>query len=132
MLAGFDDTVPGLQLNRACASGLESVTIAAAKIAAGCGEMMVGGGVESMSRIPMGADGGGPHGMDPWTTFQRPFVMQGVSADLLATINGYSRNDLDAYGAESQRRAAQGVGERLFQERGDPGHRRAGHRAAGP
>jgi acetyl-CoA C-acetyltransferase len=106
LLAGFDDSVPGLQLNRACASGLESVTIAAAKIAAGSGEMMVGGGVESMSRIPMGADGGGPHGMDPWTTFQRPFVMQGVSADLLATINGYSRNDLDAYGAESQRRAA--------------------------
>jgi acetyl-CoA C-acetyltransferase len=106
LLAGFDDSVPGLQLNRACASGLESVTIAAAKIAAGSGEMMVGGGVESMSRIPMGADGGGPHGMDPWTTFQRPFVMQGVSADLLATINGYSRDDLDAYGAESQRRAA--------------------------
>jgi acetyl-CoA C-acetyltransferase len=106
LLAGFDDSVPGLQLNRACASGLESVTIAAAKIAAGSGEMMVGGGVESMSRIPMGADGGGPHGMDPWTTFQRPFVMQGVSADLLATINGYSRDDLDAYGVESQRRAA--------------------------
>jgi acetyl-CoA C-acetyltransferase len=106
LLAGFADSVPGMQLNRACASGLEAITIAAAKIAVGAGDLMIAGGVESMSRIPMGSDGGGPHGMDPAVTFHTPFVLQGVSADLLATLNGFSRNDLDAYGVESQRRAA--------------------------
>lgn len=106
LLAGFADSVPGLQLNRACASGLEAVSIAAAKVSVGAGEMMVAGGVESMSRIPMGSDGGGPHGADPAVTFQRPFVMQGVSADLLATLFGFSRADLDAYAVRSHHRAA--------------------------
>jgi acetyl-CoA C-acetyltransferase len=106
VLAGFADSVPGLHLNGFCASGLEAVSIAAAKVAAGSCDLVIAGGVESMSRIPMGADGGGPHGMDPAVTFHTPFVMQGVSADLLATLNGFTRADIDAYGLESQRRAA--------------------------
>jgi acetyl-CoA C-acetyltransferase len=106
ILAGFADSVPGLQLNRACASGLEAVSIAAAKVSMGAGEMMIAGGVESMSRIPMGADGGGPHGSDPAVTFHTPFIMQGISADLLATLYGFSRADLDAYAVSSQQRAA--------------------------
>ncbi len=106
ILAGFDDRTPGLQLNRACASGLEAISIAAGKIAAGMVDLAISGGVESMSRIPMGADGGGPHGADPAVTFHTPFVMQGVSADLLATLYGFGRDDLDAYAVESQRRAA--------------------------
>jgi acetyl-CoA C-acetyltransferase len=114
VLAGFDDSVPGLHLNRFCASGLEAVSIAAAKVAAGCCDLVIAGGVESMSRIPMGADGGGPHGTDPAVTFQKPFVMQGVSADLLATLNGFTRDDVDAYGVESQRRAAAAWAEGYF------------------
>jgi len=106
ILAGLGDSVPGMQINRFCASGLEAVTLAAAKIGAGMAELMIAGGVESMSRIPMGADGGGPHGSDPATTFHTPFVMQGVSADLLATLNGFSRADVDAYSVASQHRAA--------------------------
>jgi acetyl-CoA C-acetyltransferase len=106
-LAGFDDRTPGLQLNRACASGLEAITVLAAKIGCGMIDLAVGGGVESMSRIPMGSDGGGPHGPDPAVTSEIPFVMQGVSADLLATLYGYTRDDADAYALASQHRAAQ-------------------------
>lgn len=106
ILAGFTDRVAGLQINRACASALEAVSIVAGKIGCGMVDLALAGGVESMSRIPMGSDGGGPHGVDPRVSFVSPFVLQGVSADLLATLNGYSRADLDAYGLASQQRAA--------------------------
>lgn len=114
ILAGFSDRAAGLHINRACASALEAVSILAAKIGCGMTEMAIAGGVESMSRIPMGADGGGPHGIDPRVSNHTPFVMQGVSADLLATLNGYSRADLDAYALASQQRAAQAWREGRF------------------
>ena len=114
ILAGFADSTPGLQVNRACASALEAVSIVAAKIGCGMADLAVAGGVESMSRIAMGSDGGGPHGVDPAVSFHTPFVMQGVSADLLATLNGYSREDLDAYALASQQRAAAAWAEGRF------------------
>lgn len=114
ILAGFADRVPGLQVNRACASALEAVSIVAAKIGCGMADLAIAGGVESMSRVPMGSDGGGPHGVDPRVSFHTPFIMQGVSADLLATLHGYSRADLDAYGLASQQRAAQAWAEGRF------------------
>lgn len=106
ILAGLGDSAAGLQINRFCASGLEAVTLAAGKIGSGMGDLMIAGGVESMSRIPIGSGGGGPHGSDPSVTFHTPLVVQGISADLLATLNGYSRTDIDAYSVESQARAA--------------------------
>ncbi len=106
LVAGFDDSVPGLQLNRYCGSGLEAVNFAAAKVASGQVDMAIGGGVESMSRVPMGSDGGAM-ALDPQVAFKMHFTMQGVSADLLSTLNGFSREQCDAYAAESQRRAAQ-------------------------
>jgi acetyl-CoA C-acetyltransferase len=106
ILAGFADQVPGMHINRFCASGLESVAIGAAKVMAGACDMVIGGGVESMSRTTMGADGGGPWGVDPAVTSHTPFMLQGVSADLLATMLGLTRNDLDSYGLASQQRAA--------------------------
>ena len=114
ILAGFTDRAPGLQINRACASALEAVSIVAAKIGCGMADLAIAGGVESMSRIPMGSDGGGPHGVDPRVSFHTPFIMQGVSADLLATLHGYSREDLDAYGLASQHRAARAWAEGRF------------------
>lgn len=114
ILAGFTDRAPGLQINRACASALEAVSIVAAKIGCGMADLAIAGGVESMSRVPMGSDGGGPHGVDPRVSFHTPFIMQGVSADLLATLYGYSRADLDAYGLASQKRAAQAWAEGRF------------------
>jgi acetyl-CoA C-acetyltransferase len=114
ILAGFSDRAAGLQINRACASALEAISILAAKIGCGMTDLAIAGGVESMSRIPMGADGGGPHGIDPRVSFHTPFVMQGVSADLLATLNGYSRADLDAYSLTSQQRATQAWAEGRF------------------
>lgn len=114
ILAGFTDRAPGLQVNRACASALEAVSIVAAKIGCGMADLAIAGGVESMSRVPMGSDGGGPHGVDPRVSFHTPFIMQGVSADLLATLNGYSRQDLDSYGLASQQRAAQAWAEGRF------------------
>jgi acetyl-CoA C-acetyltransferase len=112
--AGFANQVPGLQINRFCASGLESVAIGAAKIAAGSCDAVIGGGVESMSRVPPGADGGGPWGTDPILTADHPLVSQGVSADLLATLCGFSRKDLDGYALASQQRAAQAWAEGRF------------------
>lgn len=114
ILAGFTDRAPGLQVNRACASALEAVSIVAAKIGCGMADLAIAGGVESMSRIPMGSDGGGPHGVDPRVSFHTPFVMQGVSADLLATLQGNSREDLDTYGLASQQRAARAWAEGRF------------------
>ncbi|MET7403413.1 acetyl-CoA C-acetyltransferase [Dactylosporangium sp. NPDC005572] len=103
--AGFADRVPGLHLNRFCASGLEAVAVGAAKIAAGWTDAVIAGGVESMSRVPPGSGGGGSWGIDPAFTAQYPLVTQGVAADLLAALIGASREDLDRYGVESQRRA---------------------------
>ena len=106
LVAGFDHEVPGVQLNRYCGSGLEAVNFAAAKVGSGQIDMAIGGGVESMSRVPMGSDGGAM-ALDPQVAFKMYFTMQGVSADLLATLYGFSREQCDAYAVESQRRAAQ-------------------------
>ncbi len=103
--AGLPYTVAGLQLNRFCASGLEAVNTAAAKIVAGWEDLLFAGGVESMSRIPMGSDGGA-WAMDPETAYETSFVPQGISADLIATLEGFSREDVDEYGARSQTLAA--------------------------
>lgn len=103
--AGWDETVPGAQVNRFCASGLDTFNTAAAKVASGWEDMVAAGGFESMSRVPMGSDGG-PFVEDPETMFATDFVPQGIGADLIATIEGYSRDDLDAFAAESQKRAA--------------------------
>jgi acetyl-CoA C-acetyltransferase len=103
--AGLPDTVAGVQLNRFCASGLEAVNIAAQKVASGWEDLVFAGGVESMSRVPMGSDGGA-WAMDPETNYDTSFIPQGVGADLIATVEGFSREDVDAYAARSQERAA--------------------------
>src|SRR3954463_4145194 len=103
--AGWDCRVAGMQINRFCASGLEAVNLAAQKVASGWEDMVVAGGVESMSRVPMGSDGGA-WPMDPETNYGTYFVPQGISADLIATLEGFSRDDVDAYAVESQTRAA--------------------------
>ena len=102
--AGLPDTVAGVQVNRFCASGLEAVNIAAQKVASGWEDLVFAGGVESMSRVPMGSDGGA-WAMDPQTNYDTSFVPQGVSADLIATLEEFSREDVDAYAARSQERA---------------------------
>ncbi len=104
--AGYDESVPGKQINRFCASGLEAVNTAAAAVMSGQSALVVGGGVESMSRLPMGSDGGA-WPIDPAVAFPHYFVPQGISADLIATLDGYSREQVDAYAVESQRRAAE-------------------------
>ncbi|HEY5144607.1 MAG TPA: acetyl-CoA C-acetyltransferase [Solirubrobacteraceae bacterium] len=111
--AGLPDTVAGLQVNRFCASGLEAVNIAAQKVASGWEDLVLAGGVESMSRVPMGSDGGA-WAMDPETNYDTSFVPQGVSADLIATIEEFSREDVDAYAARSQERAAAAQAEGRF------------------
>ena len=111
--AGYSETTSGIQVNRFCASGLEAVNIAAAKVKAGEAEMTIGGGVESMSRVPMGSDGGA-WPTDPETAFKTYFVPQGISADLIATKYGFSRDDVDAYAVESQKRAAKSWSEKRF------------------
>ena len=111
--AGFPETTSGIQVNRFCASGLEAINIAAAKVKAGEADMTIGGGVESMSRVPMGSDGGA-WPTDPTTAFKTYFVPQGISADLIATKYGFSRDDVDAYAVESQKRAAQSWKENRF------------------
>jgi acetyl-CoA C-acetyltransferase len=103
--AGYAQSVPGKQLNRFCASGLESVNTAAAQVMSGQSDVVIGGGVESMSRVPMMSDGGA-WATDPQVAYKTYFVPQGISADLIATKYGISREDLDAYAAESQKRAA--------------------------
>ena len=103
--AGYPDTTAGVQLNRFCASGLEAVNQAAARIRSGWEDLILAGGVESMSRVPMGSDGGA-WASDPMTAFDTAFVPQGIGADLIATIEGFSRSDVDAFAAESQARAA--------------------------
>jgi acetyl-CoA C-acetyltransferase len=103
-VAGLPDTVAGVQLNRFCASGLEAVNTAAAKVAAGWDRLVLAGGVESMSRVPMLSDGG-PLFNDPTTTYDHYFVPQGIGADLIATLDGFTREDVDAYAVRSQQRA---------------------------
>lgn len=103
--AGLPETVAGVQLNRFCASGLEAVNIAAQKVASGWESLVLAGGVESMSRVPMGSDGGA-WANDPETNLTTGFVPQGVGADLIATLEGFSRHDVDSYAVESQARAA--------------------------
>ncbi|HNC06081.1 MAG TPA: acetyl-CoA C-acetyltransferase, partial [Solirubrobacterales bacterium] len=103
--AGLPDTVAGVQLNRFCASGLEAVNIAAQKVASGWEDLVLAGGVESMSRVPMGSDGGA-WAMDPETNYDTSFVPQGIGADLIATIEGFTRDDVDEFAVRSQERAA--------------------------
>jgi acetyl-CoA C-acetyltransferase len=103
--AGWDESVPGVQLDRFCASGLEAVNFAAQKIASGWEDLVVAGGVESMSRVPMGSNGGAMVG-DTAFQLKTGFVPQGIGADVIASIEGWSREDVDAFALESQRRAA--------------------------
>ena len=103
--ADWDESVAGVQLNRFCASGLEAVNTAAAKVASGWDNLIVAGGIECMSRVPMGSDGGAMSG-DAAFAIKSGFVPQGIGADTIATLDGYSREDVDAYALESQKRAA--------------------------
>ncbi|MFF2327447.1 MULTISPECIES: acetyl-CoA C-acetyltransferase [unclassified Streptomyces] len=105
MLAGLPETVAGVQENRFCASGLEAVNMAAMKVRSGWEDLVLAGGVESMSRVPMGSDGGA-WALDPRTNHATGFVPQGIGADLIATLEGFSRHDVDSYAALSQERAA--------------------------
>jgi acetyl-CoA C-acetyltransferase len=105
IVSGLPDTVGGVQLNRFCASGLEAVNIAAQKVRSGFEDLVIAGGVESMSRVPMAADGGAM-AMDPATNYDAFFVPQGIGADLIATIEGFGRDDVDAYAVRSQELAA--------------------------
>jgi acetyl-CoA C-acetyltransferase len=113
LAAGLPDHVGGVQLNRFCASGLEAVNIAAQKIRSGWEHLILAGGVESMSRVPMGSDGAA-WAMDPQTALTTSFVPQGISADLIATLEGFSRADVDAYALRSQQRAAAAMAEGRF------------------
>lgn len=103
--AGWSDQVAGVQINRFCASGLEAVNLAAMKVRSGWEDLVVAGGVESMSRIAMGSDGG-PWALDPQTNMRSNFIPQGVGADLIATLDGYTRADVDAFAVNSQKKAA--------------------------
>lgn len=103
--AGYDEGVPGKQLNRFCASGLEAINTAAAQVMSGQSDLTIGGGIECMSRVPMGSDSGAMHA-DPAIAYKTYFAPQGIGADLIATLEGFTREDVDAYAAESQRRAA--------------------------
>ncbi|MFJ9776255.1 acetyl-CoA C-acetyltransferase [Kitasatospora sp. NPDC101157] len=111
--AGLPDTVAGVQENRFCASGLEAVNLAAAKVRSGWEDLILAGGVESMSRVKMASDGGAWFA-DPMTSYETNFVPQGIGADLIATIEGLSRTDVDAFAAESQARAAKAQADGLF------------------
>lgn len=113
--AGYAETTAGYQINRFCASGLEAVNVAAAKVMCGEADFAIGSGVESMSRVPMGSDGGAM-GVDPEMSFDHYIVPQGISADLIATKYGFSRDDVDAYAMESQRRSAHAWAEGRFKK----------------
>ena len=102
--ADYDESVPGKQINRFCASGLEAINSAAAQVMSGQSDLTIGGGLESMSRVPMGSDSGAMHA-DPAFAYKSYFVPQGIGADLIATKYGFSREDVDTYAVESQRRA---------------------------
>ena len=111
--AGWDDDVPGVQVNRFCASGLETVNMAAMKVRSGWENLIVAGGVECMSRVPMGSDGGSM-AFEPKVNLRTQFVPQGIGADLIATLGGHSREDVDAFAVESQRRAAHASSQGYF------------------
>lgn len=111
--ADYDESVAGVQINRFCASGLEATNMAAAQIMAGQSDMTIGGGVESMSRVPMGSDGGA-WASNPESAFKTYFTPQGIGADLIATKYGFSRDDVDAFAVESQKRAATAWQENRF------------------
>ncbi|MBW1601967.1 acetyl-CoA C-acetyltransferase [Streptomyces sp. JJ66] len=123
--AGLPDTVAGVQENRFCASGLEAVNLAAAKVRSGWEDLILAGGVESMSRVPLGSDGGA-WAMDPMTSFETGFVPQGIGADLIATIEGFTRREVDEYAALSQERAAQAWKDERFARSVVPVRDRAG------
>jgi acetyl-CoA C-acetyltransferase len=113
IMAGFGDEVPGVQINRFCASGLDAVNFASAQVMSGQHDMTIGGGVESMSRVGIGASGGA-WPMDPSIALKSYFLPQGISADLIATKYGFSRDDVDAYAVESQKRTAKSWEEGRF------------------
>ncbi|RUY62330.1 acetyl-CoA C-acetyltransferase, partial [Mesorhizobium sp. M7A.F.Ca.CA.001.05.1.1] len=113
--AGYDTKAPGMQISRFCASGLDAINFGAAKIAQGADEIVIAGGVESMSRVGMGASGGAWF-MDPSVGLPGWFVPQGISADLIATKYGFSRDDVDAYAVESQKRAAKSWADGRFKK----------------
>jgi acetyl-CoA C-acetyltransferase len=113
LVAGFGDGVPGVQINRFCASGLDAINFAAAQVMSGQHDMTIGGGVESMSRVGIGASGGA-WPVDPSIAVKTYFMPQGISADLIATKYGFSRDDVDAYAVESQKRAAKSWDEGRF------------------
>ncbi|AMT93232.1 acetyl-CoA acetyltransferase [Brevibacterium linens] len=114
IVAGLDESVAGVQVNRFCASGLEAVNIAAQKVGSGFENLVLAGGVESMSRVPLGSDGGA-WAQDPTTNYDTYFVPQGIGADLIATTEGFSRAEVDAFAAESQKRAAAAWENSLFE-----------------
>ena len=113
LAAGLPDTVGGVQVNRFCASGLTAVNMAAQHVRSGWEQLILAGGVESMSRVPMGSDGGA-WAMDPATNYDTMFVPQGISADLIATLEGFTREDLDRYALRSQQRAAEAWEKKYF------------------
>ncbi|MEM6943973.1 MAG: acetyl-CoA C-acetyltransferase [Pseudomonadota bacterium] len=113
LYAGWDESVPGLHINRFCASGLEAANLAANQVKAGAGHLYVAGGVEMMSRVPMGSDGFAI-GVDPYIAMKSYFVPQGISADIIATEFGFSRDDVDGFAVESQNRAAKAWEEKRF------------------
>src|ERR671920_516184 len=117
--AGLPDHVGGVQLNRFCASGLEAVNQAAQRVRSGWEDLILAGGVESMSRVPMASDGGA-WAMDPATALATGFAPQGIGADLIATIEGFSRRDVDAYAAESHHRAAKAWANGYFNDAAVP------------
>ncbi len=114
LAADYACSVPGQQIHRFCSSGLEAVNLAAAKVEAGHCELVIACGVESMSRIPIGSSGGA-WSSDPALAYKIYFVPQGISADLIATLHGFSRTDLDVYAAASQQRVRSRLGPGLFQ-----------------
>ena len=113
--AGWSNDVAGVQINRFCASGLEAVNMAAQKVRSGWEDIVVAGGVESMSRVPMGSDGG-PWALDPETNMSAKFVPQGIGADLIATLDGYSRQDVDTFAENSQKKAAAAQAKGYFKQ----------------
>ncbi len=119
--AGWDFQCAGVQINRFCASGLEAVNMAAQKVRSGWEDLVVAGGVESMSRVTIGSDGGA-WAQDPETNMQTAFVPQGIGADLIATLDGFSRHDVDAYALESQRRATHAQAQGYFDRSVMPVH----------
>ncbi|AZZ93439.1 acetyl-CoA C-acetyltransferase [Hahella sp. KA22] len=115
LVAGWSNEAAGVTLSRFCASGLEAVNLAAMKVRSGWEDLVVAGGVESMSRVPMGSDGGA-WALDPATNLRTHFIPQGVSADLIATIEGFSRAQVDEFAVNSQRKASEARSQRLFKQ----------------